>query len=111
MDCLSPQKISDSLEPVDGALSAQVELLKDALESGINFNQKGDEDEVQSAINNASELEVDGKGKEEQEGAQRAFVHEEHLQVDGMADSESGGELRVTKGKQYNISSYSYPID
>ncbi len=68
------------------------------MESGINFNQKEDnddeEDEVQSAAvyNAASEQldNVDRKGKEDRDGI--------------TDDSESGEELRIPKGgKQYNM--------
>ncbi len=90
---LLPQQISESLEPVDGTLSAQVELLKDALESGIDFNQKdNNDDEVQSAMSSTSELEVDGKGKDK-----------EHSLTDEMMEDSQNGQLGINKGKQHNI--------
>ncbi len=88
---LLPQKISESLEPVDGTLSAQVELLKEALESGIDFNQK-DNDEVLSDTSSISELEVGEKGKDK-----------ENLLTDEMMMEEDSHnrQLRVNKGKQH----------
>ncbi len=88
---LLPQQISESLEPVDGTLSAQVKLLKEALESGIDFNQKDDDDdEVQSATSSTSELEVDGKGKDK-----------ERLLMDEMIEDSQNGQLGINKGKQH----------
>ncbi len=88
---LLPQKISESLEPVDGTLSAQVELLKEALESGIDFNQK-DNDEVLSDTSSISELEVGEKGNDK-----------ENLLMDEMMMEEDSHnrQLRVNKGKQH----------
>ncbi len=57
-------------------------------------------------MNSTAELEVHGKGKEEQEEVQRTAVHDEHSSMNGTTDSES--KQLGAKGKQHNISSYSY---